>query len=192
MAADTAERILDTAHHLMTDRGYAAFSYADISDRLDISKATIHHHFPSKEDLAIAVLRRHRHRLAENFALLDNAVSEPLERLTRYMRHWESCIRKKTEPMCVAALLAAELPSLPENVGLETRLHFTALQGWLQKTMELGAKGESISLTQSASREAEVVMATVHGAMISARAYGSAKVFAQIVDGTLQRLSAVR
>jgi TetR/AcrR family transcriptional repressor of nem operon len=189
MASDTAERILDAAHALIVHRGYAAFSYADIADRIKMSKATIHHHFPSKEDLAIAVLRRHRFRLVENLAALDGAVAEPLDRLSRYFRHWEICIRKKTEPMCIAALLGAELPSLPTEVAKETRLHFVALHGWLQKTMELGLKKKTILLTQTAATEAEVVMATVHGAMISARAYDSSKVFAQIVDATLQRLS---
>jgi TetR/AcrR family transcriptional repressor of nem operon len=191
MAVDTAGRILDNAHTLIGDRGYAAFSYADIAEQITVSKATIHHHFPSKEDLVIAVLRRHRFRLVENLALLDGAVAEPLERLRRYMRHWQTCIQKKTEPMCIAALLAAELPSLPVDVATETRLHFVALHGWLQKTMELGLKQKTIRLTQTASREAELVMATVHGAMISARAYQSSKVFAQIVDATLQRLSLV-
>jgi TetR/AcrR family transcriptional repressor of nem operon len=62
MAADTSERILNMAHAFIADRGYAAFSYADIADQLKISKATVHHHFPSKEYLAIAVLRRHRFR----------------------------------------------------------------------------------------------------------------------------------
>jgi TetR/AcrR family transcriptional repressor of nem operon len=191
MAADTAERILDTAHTLMADRGYAAFSYADIADQINVSKATIHHHFPSKEDLAIAVLRRHRFRLMENLAALDGAVAEPLERLRLYMRHWETCIRKKTEPMCIAALLGAETPSLPVNVAKETGLHFVALHGWLQKTMELGVKQKTIHVTRTSSAEAEVVMATVHGAMVSARAYPSVKVFGQIVDATLERLSLV-
>jgi TetR/AcrR family transcriptional repressor of nem operon len=77
------------------------------------------------------------------------------------------------------------------DVATETGLHFVALRGWLQKTMELGLKQKTIRLTQTASREAEVVMATVHGAMISARAYQSPKVFGQIVDATLQRLSSV-
>lgn len=188
MAADTAERILDTAHTLMADCGYAAFSYADIADQVKVSKATIHHHFPSKEDLAIAVLRRHRLHLLENLAALDGSVAEPLERLRLYMRHWETCIRKKTEPICIAALLGAELPSLPSDVAKEIGLHFAALHGWLQKTMELGLKQKTIHLTRTAATEADVVMATVHGAMVSARAYPSGKVFGQVVDAMLDRL----
>ena len=189
MATDTAERILDAAHALLANRGYAAFSYADIAEQLKVSKATIHHHFPLKEYLAIAVLRRHRYRLVENLAALDASVAAPLERLRLYMRHWETCIRKQTEPMCIAALLGAELPSLPLEVAKETGLHFIALHGWLKKTMELGLKQKSMHIAQTASTEADVVMATVHGAMVSARAYPSSKVFGQIVDAMLARLS---
>jgi TetR/AcrR family transcriptional repressor of nem operon len=38
--------------------------------------------------------------------------------------------------------------------------------------------------------EAEAFMATVHGAMLSARAYGDPKIFGVILAPVLQRLSA--
>ena len=190
MASETAERILKSAHALIVDRGYAAFSYADISSEVKVSKATIHHHFPLKEDLVVAVLRRHRERQAQGLVMLDEAVADSLDRLKGYMGHWERCIEKKTEPICIAALLGAELPSLPADVAAEVRLHFVALHQWLQGTLELGSKQKKVHLTQTASREAELVMATVHGAMISARAYQSPAVFAEIVEATLQRLCA--
>ncbi|WP_213804575.1 TetR/AcrR family transcriptional regulator [Granulicella sp. dw_53] len=189
MAGSTAERILDVAHKLIADRGYAAFSYADIASEVKVSKATIHHHFPLKEDLVVAVLRRHRQRLGEGLAQMDGAASDPFDRLTYYMKYWEACIQKKTEPICIAALLGAELPSLPADVATEVRFHFADLHRWLQQTLELGEKQKSIRLTQATSREADLLMATVHGAMISARAYQSSAVFSQIVDATLQRLS---
>lgn len=95
MPNSTADKILDTAHALIADRGYAAFSYADISSEVKVSKATIHHHFPSKEILVVSVLRQHRHRLGEGIASLNDAVANPLERLKAYMSHWESCIEKR-------------------------------------------------------------------------------------------------
>ncbi|HIE19064.1 TPA: TetR/AcrR family transcriptional regulator, partial [Candidatus Bathyarchaeota archaeon] len=35
--------------------GYGGFSYSDLSKALGITKASIHHHFPSKEELGLAV-----------------------------------------------------------------------------------------------------------------------------------------
>ena len=48
---DRKEQILSVAAELLQTRSFSAFSYQDLSDRLGITKAAIHHHFPSKEGL---------------------------------------------------------------------------------------------------------------------------------------------
>src|SRR5262249_58801784 len=60
----TAERILDTAQALAQVRGYNGFSYADISAELAITKPSIHYHFPSKAQLAEALIARYQRRFA--------------------------------------------------------------------------------------------------------------------------------
>src|ERR1700753_3129359 len=119
MSGDTAERIMDVAHRLLVERGFSAFSYADIADAVQIRKASIHHHFPTKNALVVAVLERHRLRMQEGHAALDRHFSSPLERLKKYVEYWEVCIRNMTEPFCIAALLGAALPSLPAEVQTE-------------------------------------------------------------------------
>ena len=51
---------------LLIDRGYSAFSYAGIAETVKIRKASIHHHFPTKAGLVVAVLRRHRARISDS------------------------------------------------------------------------------------------------------------------------------
>jgi TetR/AcrR family transcriptional repressor of nem operon len=46
-----------------------------------------------------------------------------------------------------------------------------------------------LKLSSEPRVEAEAFMATVHGAMLSARAYGAPEIFATILAPTLQRLS---
>ena len=55
---DRKEQILEVATELVQTRGYSAFSYQDLSDRLGITKASIHHHFPSKEEIYKAAIQR--------------------------------------------------------------------------------------------------------------------------------------
>lgn len=57
---NTLQEIMDTGLILVQERGYNGFSYADIADAIGIRKASIHYHFPSKQDLVQAVLRRYR------------------------------------------------------------------------------------------------------------------------------------
>jgi TetR/AcrR family transcriptional repressor of nem operon len=188
MSSETAERIMDVAHELMVERGFSAFSYADIAEAIQIRKASIHHHFPTKTALVVAVLERHRVRMQEAHAGLDKHVSSPLDRLQKYVDYWETCIRNMTEPFCIAALLGAELPSLPVEVQLEVKKHFTSLRQWIAKTLKEGVKQKTIMLRGTADIEAEMLMAAVHGAMISARVNHSSTTFKQVTGNAIQRL----
>ena len=187
-----AERILKTAQALMIERGYSAFSYADISEAVEIKKPSIHHHFPTKAGLAAAVLRAHRERLVEGTEQLDQQIENPWKRLQAYVQYWEGCIREQTIPFCVAALMGAELPSLPEEVQAEVRLHFKALGDWLERTLKAGVKMGVIKLQYSAATEAQTLMAVVHGAMLSARATGSSDVFKVVTGAALKRIAAAK
>ena len=51
-------RILDVAEDLVRKRGYNAFSYSDIAQKVATSKAAIHHHFPKKADLGLELIER--------------------------------------------------------------------------------------------------------------------------------------
>lgn len=192
MISDTAERILKAADTLMVDRGYSAFSYADVSEAVNIRKASIHHHFPTKADLAIAVLRGRQQRLVEGTKLLDQQIKDPLERIRAYVHYWEGCIRDHSMEFCVAVLLGAELPSLPDEVQWEVRLYFKALSEWLEKTLKAGVQQRVIKLQETATIEAQTLMAVVHGAMLSARASGTCDVFKAVTDAALKRLSIAR
>lgn len=171
----------------MIERGYSAFSYADIADAVQIKKPSIHHHFPTKSGLAVAVLKRHRERTIEGVEELDRRIEDPRKRLHVYVQYWEKCIRDRTVPFCVAALMGAELPSLPEEVQAEVRLHFKALGEWLERTLKAGVKAGVIKLHDSAATEAQQLMAVVHGAMLSARVTGEGDVFKLVTGAALKR-----
>jgi TetR/AcrR family transcriptional regulator, transcriptional repressor for nem operon len=190
MHGETAERILKTAEALMIERGYSAFSYADISEAVEIKKPSIHHHFPTKAGLAAAVLRAHRERTIEGTEQLDREIENPRKRLHAYIQYWEACIRGGSVSFCVAALMGAELPSLPEEVQAEVHLHFRALSEWLERTLRAGVKAGVIKLRDSAATEAQTLMAVVHGAMLSARATGNCDVFKLVTGAALKRLAA--
>lgn len=189
MRGETAELIVDVANGLMVERGYAAFSYADVSERVGIRKASIHHHFPTKTELAVAVLRRHRARLEQAMEHLDGSLPNPLDRLRAYVEHWEACIRDGSVSFCVAALLSAELPALPEEVQAEVRAHFRVLSGWLAQTLSAGVKAGQLTLGAAPVDEAQMLMASVHGAMLSARATGDCDVFRVVARAAVSRLT---
>lgn len=188
--SNTAEDILACARALIVAGGYNGFSYADIADVVGIRKASIHHHFPNKVDLVKAIVTRHRQGTQEGLAALQLAVPEPLPMLRAYAKYWEQCIEDLSAPFCVCALLAGELPVLPAEVASEVRAYFRILSSWMAAALERGVQDGSVKLAHSPAVEAEVFMASVHGAMLSARAYGGASLFGTITMAQLDRLSA--
>src|ERR1051325_2980911 len=185
---NTQQKLIDSARHLIQTRGYNGFSYADVADEVQMRKASIHHHFPAKSDLAKAVVEQSRAVIVEQTRLLDDGAFDPDAQLRMYTGYWEKCIADASAPFCVAGMLASELPTLPADLAQEVRAHFHDLSGWLERVMTRGAQLGRFQLQGSARQEAEAFMAMVYGAMLAARAYGDAKVFSDIVAGALKRL----
>ena len=189
--SSTAEDILACARSLIVSGGYNGFSYADIADVVGIRKPSIHHHFPSKAELVRTLVADYRKAAEEGIGNLERAIPGPLDQLSAYIGYWKTCIGDASAPFCVCALLANELPVLPEEIALEVRAYFRFLSGWLTSVFERGAAQGVVRLTGTPRIEAEAFMATVHGAMLSARAYGDTAIFGTIMDPQLARLTAI-
>jgi len=188
----TSDEILACARNLIVSGGYNGFSYADIAEVVRIRKASIHHHFPTKVALVRTLVSRYRQDAEAGLAGLEQSITDPLEQLRAYIGHWMKCIADGSRPFCICALLASELPLLPPEVALEVKAYFRILCGWLTKALERASELGSIRLSRPAEVEAEMFMATVHGAMLSARVYGDAGVFDFITAGALERLTQKR
>ncbi|MBY3053926.1 TetR/AcrR family transcriptional regulator [Rhizobium laguerreae] len=185
----TSDDILASTRNLLISGGYNGFSYADISEIVGIRKASIHHHFPSKVDLVRELVKRYREDGQASVAVLEQKVPNALDILKAYANHWAVCIEDSSRPYCVCAMLASELPSLPTEVATEVTNFFLFISSWLTSVMERGSKQGELSLTRAPHVEAETFLATVYGAMLSARAYGKPDVFAMILAPALDRLT---
>ena len=184
-----ATEIAVCARSLIALRGYNGFSYADIAEAVGITKASIHHHFPSKAELVRRVVVAYRAEAAAGLAALATQVTDPGDRLQAWTRFWQNCLRERTLPFCICAMLSTEMPTIPDDVGAEVRGHFDDLSQWLAATLADGARTGQFTLHAAPAVEALAFMAAIHGAMISARAYGDAAVFTSISQGLLDRLA---
>lgn len=184
----TQQKLIDSARYLIQTRGYNGFSYADVAEQVQVRKASIHHHFPAKSDLARAVVEESRALIVAQTRTLDGGAFDPEEQLRFYTGYWEKCIADASAPFCVAGMLASELPTLPADLADQVRAHFRDLSNWLETVLTKGAQLGLFELQGPARLEAESFMSIVYGAMLTARAYGEPKVFAEIVGNGLKRL----
>jgi TetR/AcrR family transcriptional regulator, transcriptional repressor for nem operon len=184
----TANRIIATGRQLIMRRGYNGFSYADIAEAIDIRKASVHHHFPTKTDLVIAVLNEWREALEADVESLQASGADAIAQLRAYIGHWERCIADDTAPFCVAGMLGAELPSLPEEVAQGVKTFFDHLTSWLEQVLESGVKNGLIKLDVSVQTAAATLMSVVYGAMLAARVYGDVALFTAVAEAAVERL----
>jgi TetR/AcrR family transcriptional regulator, transcriptional repressor for nem operon len=184
----TASRIIQAGQQLIMRRGYSGFSYADIAEAIDIRKASIHHHFPAKTDLVIAVLNDWREAFEADMAALDASGADALAQLRAYVGHWERCIADDTAPFCVAGMLGAELPALPEEVAKEVKVFFDNLTAWMEQVLASGLKNGLVKLASPVQTEAATLVSLVYGAMLAARAYGGVALFKDVTGSAVERL----
>lgn len=186
---ETAGKLVGGAAQLIMHGGYNGFSYADLAERFGIRKASIHHHFPAKVDLVVAVVEQGRAAIQAQIATLEGSPAA-MSQLLAYTGYWERCIRDGSAPFCLAGVLAAELPSLPPEIAVAVRGHFTDLAKWLERVLALGVEQGTMKLDSSPAVEAETFMAAVYGAMLAARAFDDPERFSTIVEAFLRRIRA--
>jgi len=184
-----AAEIVEHTRSLLVAGGYNSFSYADLAERVSITKASIHHHFPSKAALVTTVVTLYRQEAKAGLGSLEAQFDDPLSELNAYADYWASCIRSGEHPFCICAMLATELPTIPEEVAVEVRGHFHDLNAWLTSVLKRGAARGQFHLLNSPAVSARAFMAVVHGAMLMARALDDPKSFATIVQPAILKLT---
>jgi TetR/AcrR family transcriptional repressor of nem operon len=160
----TAERILDSAQALAQMRGYNGFSYADISAELAIRKPSIHYHFPSKAQLAEALVARYRRRFASVRQEVDEAAAGVRERLAGYARLYAEVFTDGGR-MCLCGVFAADAASLPPEVRRATAAFFEDQQRWVAAVF-----AEAGLPAARARGAAQAFLAALEGALLLARA----------------------
>jgi len=108
----TKDKIIETGNKLLSEKGYNAFSYADIAKTINIKTSSIHYHFPSKADLCLAIIETHRQRILN----LKNSQMElsAEEKLRGLFGYYLFLIDR--QQICLTGTLASDYSSLDEKV----------------------------------------------------------------------------
>jgi len=184
----TADAILDHAQKLIVAGGYNGFSYGDISDAIGIRRASIHHHFPTKARLVSVLVERYVGRAREGLESIKTHVDDPAAQIGAYLDYWQQCVTDGAQPFCVCAMLASEMQMLPDEVAAQVRRHFANVSEWLASVLQSGVEKGVFRLKGSPEEEAQILMAAVHGALLSARAFADPDIFRAIMRPQMERL----
>lgn len=184
-AGDTRARILDVGEQLLLERGYAGFSYQDISDAVGIRKASIHHHFPAKEDLGRAILERARLRLSDGRGPVAEDAEQVKRQFERFLRFFER-LSEDGSRLCIGGRLSADFAILPDQVRDPFREFMAQHGAWLEELCRVGQKTGAFRKDMAAREQALMLRAAVQGAVQIARSSGDPELF-RAVAGVMRR-----
>ena len=181
---NSTRTIMNMAEALLQDKGFNGFSYANIATELGVKNAAIHYHFPTKEDLGIAVIRRYR----ERFQLWTNNVRinglTPEKKLDWFFSIY-SDFRADNGKVCLVGSLEAEFNSIPEGLRKEVESLNKEMLVWLEATLNEGREAGAFSFNGSPASKAALIYSSVQGALQMARALGTKK-FRDVVEQNKQ------
>lgn len=163
---ETKQRILDAAQVEVLRRGFTATSVDDIQRAAGISRGTFFYHFPSKDDLAKALVERYAesdHALVEGLlARAEKLATDPLQQLLVFVALHEELLETVTpeEAGCLFASFSYEAGVLDAETQ---ELMVGAIEHWRRA---FGGK-----LKQALARH-ETVVADVDPYLLADVAYG--------------------
>ncbi|MEJ7849577.1 MAG: TetR/AcrR family transcriptional regulator [Pyrinomonadaceae bacterium] len=170
MEAPTYDRLLDAAQNMIQEIGYNAFSYRHLSDAVGIRTASIHYHFPSKEDLGEALAKRYRERFNAVLHQIETGSGDAEERIEQYAEQFLNTL-KQGGKICLCGMLASDYATLPERVRYQTRMFFAENEEWLARILDEGKKSGAFKFKSDARDLAITYFSTLEGAILDARMF---------------------
>jgi len=186
---DTARRILDVALRLVQVQGFNAFSYADVSAELRITKASLHHHFPTKAALGKALISGYTADFLAALAEIDARGGDAFAKLRAYADIYLSVLRQ--ERMCLCGMLAADFETLPKAMRASVTEFFRANEEWLARVLDEGRRAGTLRFEGAPAATAAFLVSSLEGAMLVARSFGGVSRLEAVVDRLLASLRRV-
>ncbi len=171
---DRKEQILEIATELVQTRGYSAFSYQDLSARLGITKASIHHHFPSKADLGIAVAEKYRADVEAALAEAKRTSDDPRVQLDGYLQVVLEII-KTDDRICAAGSVQSDINVVPTTMGTSMCSLAQHVIGWIADVITAGRERGVMDFPGTPAHHAALIFSATQGAMQYGRANGKQK-----------------
>ena len=169
---DTASKILDVGQELIQTRGFSAMSFQDIAERVGIKKPSVIHHFHSKSDLGVAIIRRYRDTFASQLQEIkvdpQKTAWEALEFYFAPYLHFA----QTPDTVCLCGALAGEIPALPEEMRVEVKQFMEDHQRWLEGILQNGRRNGVLNFNETPARLSRMLFNTLQGTLLVKRSTG--------------------
>ncbi|CAN5259163.1 TetR/AcrR family transcriptional regulator [soil metagenome] len=168
---ETRSALIETGMDIMLVKGYTNTGIQEILSVLAIPKGSFYHHFESKENFAIEIIRHYdQFQTTALVELLGDTSRSPLERLRLYCETYRTKLNaQECKRGCLIGNLSQEMSDQSEILRQELS---TVIRRWRDKFAECiseGQKSGEIKSTRSADSLSEIFQSGWAGAVMRAK-----------------------
>lgn len=168
-AITTKDKILELGRVLLQTYGYHSFKYQQIASELGIKNAAIHHYFPSKEDLGLAIIEKvHTDFLLMKEKTVSHTTKEKTDILLKMYREYVL----EGLNLCIIGVGITSYEELPDKMKLATKKFYNDLLNWLTISFEEGHAIGDFHFEGSAEDLARYYLVTIAGSIQLAKMNG--------------------
>lgn len=167
---DPRARILEVAARLFYEQGYQATGVNQIIAEAEVAKASFYHHFPSKEDLAVAYLQQYQQRRQVYMRSRVEAHSDPKARvmaLFDQLAEWQETVQFQG---CAQLNMVHEFPSRSHKIRQQVVTYKTKLQEYISQLLQAALPPE-LSEAELGEKTRTVYL-LYGGAIVESQLYG--------------------
>ncbi len=172
------DEVVAAAGRRIQEVGVGGCSYGDLARELGIRAPSIHHHFPTKEDLLTEVARRYRLAFAERVA--DVEPVPVVEALVAYAALFEET--SSAELLCLCGAVAAEWHTVGAGPRREVEAFFDEQAAWLTDRLQAGVTGGELRPDLDVPAAMTLLLAALEGSTLLSRAGDRGRVPTIVAD----------
>jgi len=179
--SNTRQQILNLAEELIRTRGYHAFSYKDISQKLNVKNAAVHYHFPSKEALGAAIIQDSIDLFKSKEESWDQMSST--DQLQDFISIYQKSNDRKWS--CLMGALSASVEALPESMQGKLNEMGKYILDRLTLTLKEGLQKGEFHFPEEPRAKAELIISSLLSSLLLERVMKE-KVFDSIKNSIIQ------
>jgi len=158
---DTRTEIIRLGDSLIREKGYNAFSFADISKQLNIRNASVHYHFPTKTALGLAIVQEHYNRLAQLKTKTEN--KDPIEKLNAFLNIYS--VAKSENKICIVGSLATDFYTVEPEIQEELKKLADNILKWVIEILKEGKNKSHFRFSTSERTKALMIITNMLAAV---------------------------
>lgn len=157
--------------------GLRSVSFRQLADEIGIKSSSVHYHFPTKPDLAEALIKEYTEGFLQLLQEIERTKVSLIDQLDALVEVFESVI--KDQNLCLCGMMATDLTALDESARKALSEFFVLTESWLVQALDRHQPELKVPLSHE--QLAQIFVSGLEGAMLLDR-----------VDDDSKRLETIR